>query len=132
MQAVRSGSVFPDLHATALAALGHYEVVQYRAVGSGIDAAGFVTKTPGAWADLPGNPVVSHQPTGSRETAADGDRVRGSMLVCLGPTGPGQAGPPIGVGDELLYAGEVWVVGEIRDYSARSRHRELVCGLRDA
>lgn len=124
---------FPNLVTTAIAALNVAgETLQYRAVSTGVDAQGYATGTPGAWADVPRPYVLTHQPDDRRETAPDGDRSRGSLLVCLGATGPGIGGQPIGKGDELLFGGRVWVVEETRDYSGRSSHRELVCALRDA
>ena len=124
---------FPNLVATALSALhAPGEVLEYRAVSTAVSAVGFVTSTPGSWALVPAPYVVSHQPDDRRESAADGDRYRGSLLICLGATGPGPGGPPLGRGDEIRYEGRIWVIEEARDYSGRSHHRELVCALRDA
>lgn len=124
---------FPNLAATALAAL-HVpgETLEYRAVSTAIDSGGFVTSTPGAWTAVPRPYVVSHQPDDRRESAPDGDRYWGSLLVCLGTTGPGPGAPPYGRGDEIRFESRIWVIDEVRDYGGRSAHRELVCGLRDA
>lgn len=124
---------FPNLAATALAALHTSgEVLEYRTMSTSVSAVGFVTTTPGAWTEVPRPYVVTHQPDDRRESAPDGDRYRGSLLICLGSTGPGPGGPPIGRGDEIRYAGRIWVIEESRDYAGRSAHRELVCALRDA
>lgn len=124
---------FPNLAATALSALHSAgETLEYRTVSTAISAVGFVTSTPGAWIAVPRPYVVTHQPDDRRESAPDGDRYRGSLLICLGATGPGVSGPPIGRGDQIRYDGRIWTIEESRDYSGRSAHRELVCALLDA
>lgn len=122
--------MFPNLAATALKVLHQEgEGLEWRSPVATADADGFVSRDPGTWAAFPPPFVVSYAPVQrSRANEADGDRVRGRLLICAGSVGvPEISLPPLVPGDEIRYDGAIWEIQQIANWGNRSGHVQIEC-----